>query len=268
MDYCTFFGFAQPPFRASLKANELLITPQLQNWKARFDFIVTHKLWGVLTGEVGAGKSTAMRWALEKLPHPEYKPILVTGSGGSVLETYRRILIALGQATPGSRARMWHTITQSFQEIAKTRVTPILVIDEASLLPLEVFKELHTLSQFECDSKPIVSVILMGQEDLLDKLSYPSSRPLASRITARMHLLAGDLEQTIAYAQHHLKIAGLTKSILEEATFTALHQAAGGIPRNINNLLRCALVTAAAEKRVLVTAEDIRIASTELFLNH
>lgn len=267
MDYMTFFGFEKQPFRSSLKSEELLITDQLQNWKARFDFVASHKLWAVLTGEVGAGKSTAIRWALETLPHPEYKPVLVTGCGGSVLETYRRILIALGQPAPGFRARMWQVITQSFLEITKDKITPILIIDEASLIPLEVFKELHTLTQFEYDSKPIVSMILAGQEDLIDKLSYPSSRPLASRITARMHLTAGDLNQTRAYVDHHLKIAGVRKTLLEESAVVALHQASGGILRNINNVMRCSLITAASERRQNITAEDIRIATTELFLN-
>lgn len=268
MDYLNFFGFSQHPFRASLRPEEILVTDQLNHWKARFDFVVTHKLWGVLTGEVGAGKSTAIRWALENLPHPEYKPILVIGSGGSVLEIYRRILMVLGQPVPGFRAKMWRGITESFREIARERVTPILVIDEASLLPLEVFCELHTLAQFDCDSKPILSVILAGQEDLIDRLSYPSSRPLASRVTTRMHLTAGDLNQTIAYVAHHLKIAGLSRPLFDQAALTALHQTSGGILRSINNLARCALIAAAHEKRQTVTPEDIRVASTELFLNH
>lgn len=267
MDYTTFFGFAKKPFSSSLKPDELLVTDQLQNWKARFDFVTSHKLWAVLTGEVGAGKSTAIRWAIQMLPHPEYKPILITASGGSVLEIYRRILMALSQPISGSRAKMYQAATTAFKDIANGGVTPILVIDEASLLALEVFKELHTLTQFDCDSKPLLSVILVGQEDLIDKLTYPASKPLASRITARMHLTAGDLNQTIDYVSHHLKIAGARTSLFEQPALMALHQASAGIPRNINNLSRCALITAASNKRQIVTADDVRVASTELFLN-
>lgn len=267
MDYLTFFGFTKKPFRSDLKTDEILVTEQLKNWQARFQFVTSHKLWGVLTGDVGAGKSTAIRWVIENLPHPEYKSIFVTAAGGSIIEIYRRILIALGLPLSGFKAHMFQTMTQSLKDIAAKEVTPILIIDEASLLSLEVFKELHTLTQFECDSKPILSVILVGQEDLMDKLTYPTSKPLASRITARMHLTAGNQDQTQAYVFHHLKIAGGKTSLFDETALMALHQASAGIPRNINNLARCALITATAEKRQIVTGEDVRVASTELFLH-
>lgn len=269
MDYRTFFGFIKEPFSSQLKSDEILITDQLANWRARFDFITSHKLWGLLTGEVGAGKSTAIRWAAESLPPPEFKPIMVTATGGSILELYRRILHAIGHPKmPGYRAKMIELIIQTFAELVSQRITPVLVIDEASLLRLEGFRELHILSQYHCDSKPIVSVILVGQEDLIDKLAYPSSKPLASRITARMHLVAGSSQDSINYVNHHLKIAGITTPPFDEPAMTALHQASGGIPRNINNLARCSLITAAAAKRQVVTAEDVRVASTELFLSH
>lgn len=267
MDYLTCFGFLRKPFDSNLKQEELLVTEQLQEWKARFDFVVTHKLWGVLTGEVGAGKSTAIRWSLNNLPHPEYKPILVTAGSGSVMEIYRRIMMALALPQCGVRAKMYQGIVCSFKEIASQGVTPILVIDEASLLSLEVFKELHTLTQYDCDSKPTLCVILVGQEDLIDKLTYPGSRPLASRITARMHFPATNEKQTADYIAHHLKIAGVRSTLFETQAITATHQASAGIPRNINNLARCALITAAAQKRQVVTTDDVRIASTELFLH-
>ena len=267
MDYLNHFGFAKKPFSQDLKWEDLLITDQLKEWQGRFNFVATHKLWAVLTGEVGAGKSTAVRWALNNLPHPEYRPIEITASAGSTIETYRRILMTLGIPLPGNRARMHHAIVATFKEITAQKITPLLIIDEASLLSLEAFKELHTLTQLDYDSKSMTVVILVGQEDLIDKLTYPSSRPLASRITARMHLTAGNEQQTADYMAHHLKIAGCRPTLFEPQAVTATHQASGGILRNINNLSRCALITAAAQKRQVVTPDDVRIASTELFLH-
>lgn len=268
MDYLTHFGFSRKPFGPDLRHDELLVTDQLAGWRGRFDFVVTHKLWGVLTGEVGAGKSTAVRWAIEGLRHPEYRPIPITAGSGSILETYRRLLITLGLPISGNRAKMHHAITQSIKDIASQKITPVLVIDEASLLALEAFKELHTLTQFDCDSKPTMSVILVGQEDLIDKLTYPASRPLASRITARMHLIAGNEQDTADYIEHHLKIAGVRPTLFEPQAITAIHQASAGIPRNINNIARNALITAAAQKRMVVVTDDIRVAASELFLHH
>lgn len=267
MDYLNHFGFAKKPFSSDLKGEDLLVTDQLRDWAGRFNFVATHKLWAVLTGEVGAGKSTAVRWALHNLPHPEYRPIEITACGGSVLETYRKILIALGIPFLGNRAKLHQAIVSTFRDIASQKITPLLIIDEASLLSLEAFKELHTLTQFDCDSKTIIVVVLVGQDDLIDKLTYPASRPLASRITARMHLASGNEQQTADYIAHHLKIAGVRPTLFEPQAITATYQASGGIPRNINNLARCALITAAAQKRQIVTPDDIRVASTELFLH-
>lgn len=268
MEYLSFFGFKQNPFPSNLKAKELLITDQLKHWHARFEFVTTHKLWGVLTGEVGAGKSTAVRWAMEQLSQPQFKPILITATNGTFLEVLRKILFALGHMNvAGIRAKMIHAIRQSFLDIHSQKITPVLIIDEASLLPLDVFRELHTLSQFDCDSKPVICVVLVGQEDLIDKLSYPTSRSLASRITARMHLTAGDMNQTSEYVRHHLKLAGGKETFFDEHAFTAIHQASGGLLRTINNLARCSLISAAAQKRQVVSADDIQVASSEMFLN-
>jgi len=268
MDYLTHFGFAKKPFGSELKIDELLQTQQLLEWRSRFNYVATHRLWGVLTGEVGAGKSTAIRFALESLPHPEYRPIVVTAGTGSILEMYRRILMTLGVPLTGSRAKMYQAIVYNIKEIAVQKITPILIIDEASLLALDAFRELHTLAQFDCDSKPTLAVILAGQEDLIDKLTYPTSRPLASRITARMHMTAGTENDSVEYIGHHLKIAGVRSTLFEPQAMTATHQVSGGILRNINNIARGALITAAAQKRQIVTVEDVRVASTELFLQH
>ena len=79
-------------------------------------------------------------------------------------------------------------------------------------LRLEVFSEIHTLCQFELDSKPWLPIILAGQSHLIDKLMYPGSRPLASRIVARSHLEGADRKQMESYLAHHLKLAGARKA--------------------------------------------------------
>jgi type II secretory pathway predicted ATPase ExeA len=86
---------------------------------------------------------------------------------------------------------------------------PLLIIDEASLLRLDVFAELHTLTQFKGDSKPLLPIILAGQNNLVDSLLYRTSLPLSSRIVARSHLEGVSRKHMEAYLAHHLKIAGI-----------------------------------------------------------
>jgi general secretion pathway protein A len=220
----------------------------------------------MVTGEVGSGKSTALRFATSRLHPSEYRLLWVTATSGSILELYRQIALELEVETASfSRALLTRKIRKSILELTlEKRQKVVLLIDEASLLRLDVFAELHTLTQFEGDSKPLLPVILAGQNNLLDKLYWRTSLPLASRIVARSHLKGVDRQGMEDYLNHHLKIAGLDHSVFTEQAITAIHQGSGGLFRKANHLARGALIAAAAEKCPQVSAEHVRLAATEL----
>lgn len=129
---------------------------------------------------------------------------------------------------------------------------------------LEIFAELHTLTQFDGDSKPLLPIVLAGQNNLVDLLLYRTSIPLSSRIIARCHLQAVSRTDMELYISHHLKIAGVNHSLFSEQAITAIHQGSGGLLRRANHLARGSLIAAANEKIQLVSAEHVRIAATEL----
>ena len=129
---------------------------------------------------------------------------------------------------------------------------------------IEVFAQLHTLLQFDFDSKPLVPLILCGQNTLIDKLMYHSSRPLASRVVGRSHLEGLTLKEMEGYLNHHLKIAGVKEHLFAEEAILAIQQGSGGLLRRANHLARGALVAAALEKNRTVSAEHVRAASTEI----
>ncbi len=127
--------------------------------------------------------------------HPsEYKILFVTASAGSILELYRQILSELGiDAGSSSRAVMIRKIKHEILEFARgKKMKVVLIIDEASLFQLGVFAELHTLTQFESDSKPFLPLVLTGQANLIDSLQYRNSMPLASRVVGKCHLQGVD----------------------------------------------------------------------------
>jgi type II secretory pathway predicted ATPase ExeA len=150
------------------------------------------------------------------------------------------------------------------EETAHKKQVPVLVIDEANLVRLEVFAEIHTLSQFEMDSKPLLPVILAGQNNLLDKLMYHTSRPLASRVIGRSHLEGLKAKDMAGYLKHHLEMAGISEQLFSDEAILAIHQGSGGLLRRANYLAKGALLAAAAEKCRMVAAEHVRIASTEI----
>ncbi len=144
------------------------------------------------------------------------------------------------------------------------KMQTVLIIDEASLLRMEVFAELHTLVQFEKDSRTWLPVILAGQPTLMDKIQYRASMPFASRIIARSHLEGLNMDGMKSYLIHHLKLCGASNLFSDQAV-TAIHQGTGGLLRKANNLVRGSLIAAAAEKSMTVSAEHVRIASSEIF---
>ncbi|MBW1896191.1 MAG: AAA family ATPase [Deltaproteobacteria bacterium] len=265
--YRAFFGLQREPFATDLQLKEILETRELQEVKARFDYALRLGGLALVTGEIGSGKSTALRYAAGHLHPSEYQVFYVTASSGSILELYRQVMAELGiERSSTSRAVMTGLIRKQIIELVESKkMKAVLVIDEASLLRLEVFAELHTLGQFRQDSKPWLPIILAGQGNLIDKLMYRASGPLASRIVARSHLEGLDQAGMKQYLEHHLRLAGIKTSFFDPAAVTAIHQGSGGLLRKANHLARGALIAAANSNSMSVIAEHVRLASTELF---
>lgn len=266
MSYRPFFGLSKEPFTADLDLDSILQTKGLLAVSQRVEYVMRIGAIGLVTGEVGAGKSTALRWTAGQLHPSRYKILWITATAGSILEVYRQLLAELDINTAASsRAVLTRLIRQQVQDLVSTKKQqPLLIIDEASLLRLDVFAELHTLTQFQGDSKPWLPIILAGQNNLADNLLYRTAIPLASRIVARSHLKAVNREDMEQYVLHHLGVAGMKNSPFEEQAITAIHQGSGGLFRKANHLARGALIAAAAEKSQTVTAEHVRMADSEL----
>ena len=266
-DYRTFFGFEKEPFRADLKITEILKTDELMAIKNRFDYTIRLGGIGLVTGDIGSGKSTSLRYSAAQMHPSEYHCFYVVASSGSILELYKKIMVELGiNKTSNSKAVMTELIGTEIRELVMVKkMKVVLIIDEASLLRLEVFTEFHTLCQFCQDSKPWLPIILVGQSNLIDKLMYRASAPLASRVIARSHMEGLNLDSMREYLLHNLNLAGVKTNLFEDAAITAIHQGSGGLLRKANNLARGALIAAANKQSMKASAEHVRLASTEIF---
>jgi general secretion pathway protein A len=266
-NYREYYGFKTEPFHSNISPKNLLRLPDMLATKERLDYALS--LGGVMlvTGEVGAGKSTTIRWALSHYHPSEIVLAHVIATSASLNELYKQFCWSLDlDVKAASRAYLARTFRGAVRDIVvgkKQKV--VLVIDEASLLRADVFSEIHTLTQFEHDSQSLISIVLLGQIVLLDKLTYRSSQPLASRVVTKTHLRAISREQMVEYLNHHLRVAGVKKPLFSDSAVTAIHQGSGGLLRSANHLARGGLIAAAVEGQDLVQPDHIRIASTELF---
>lgn len=266
-NYKHYFGFNKEPFPQDINIKEIYLRNSLTGLEKRFNYSLSLLCVNVITGDIGSGKSTGLRYVTSKLHPSKYKIIFVIANTGSIGEILRLICQGLNiDNHSSSMTRLNGIIKNQLIEIANIKQTPILIIDEAHLLRLEVFSEIHTLLQFEFDSKPLLPLILCGQTSLVDKLRYHSSRSLSSRVVGKTHLDGLKLKEMEEYLKHHLEIAGINEQLFTEDAVLAIHQGSGGLLRTANVLARGSLISAAENNKKNVTSEDVRIASTEIII--
>jgi type II secretory pathway predicted ATPase ExeA len=263
--YRSFFGLTREPFTQDIGIDNLYMLPGLAALTDRVRYAVETGGVNVISGEVGSGKSTSLRYATAKLHPSAYRIIALIAHPGTIRELYRQICLCLDHECPAhSITILLATVRGALREIAAQKQTPVLLVDEAHLLRHEVFAQMHTIGQFDFDSKPLLPIILAGQNSLLDNLHFHSARPLASRVLGRSHLEGLKLADMQSYLKHHLEIAGVHDQLFSEQAIVAIHQGSGGLLRRANLLARGSLMAAAVEKCTMVAAEHVRIASTEI----
>lgn len=261
-----FYGLSRDPFPQNINIKDLYHLPSMRPMEERVMFSINQKAISIITGDVGSGKSTSLRYVASKCHDSEYHKINIIGGNYSLMELYRQILLSFGISFHSYQISIMFTkIRELIREIATRKVIPLLIIDEAHLFRDAVFAQLHTLLQFEYDSSPIMPMILCGQETLIDKLMSTNSRPLASRVLGRTHLEALNKDIMEKYLLHHLQIAGCKKKVLSEESIFAIHQGSGGILRKANSLAKAAMIAAVYEEANIISAEHVRIATTEIF---
>jgi general secretion pathway protein A len=265
MSYKHFFGFQKEPFAQDISLEDLYPLPGLQAATERFLYALQLGAVSLITGDVGSGKSTALRHASGKLHPSQYKVVSIVATTGPMADILRQICNGFDvDGQTNSLARLTRVLRSVVLEITQRKQIPVLIIDEASLMRLDIFAQLHTISQFDMDSKPLLPIVLAGQNNLIDKLMFHASRPLASRIIGKSHLEGLKHKDMAGYIKHHLKIAGVKEQLFPDEAILAIHQGSGGLLRRANLLAKGALIAAAHEKCQVVSPEHVRMASTEI----
>ncbi|MDD5090536.1 MAG: AAA family ATPase [Candidatus Wallbacteria bacterium] len=263
--FINFFGFQREPFPHNMDIGKLYHFPGLSEMTERFKYTVSVCMVHVITGAVGSGKSTSLRYACSLFHPARHKIIPVIANTGSMIELLKQISFSLDlDMKTNSITNLLRGVKQVFKEIFGKKLLPILVIDEAHLMRERIFFQMHTLLQCEEFPDRSVPLILCGQNSLIDKLVYHTAGALASRVIGKTKFEGLDLAHMTEYINHHLAIAGIKDNLFAEAAITAIHQGSGGVLRKANNLARGALVAAAGRNSKLVSADHVRIAATEI----
>ncbi len=270
--YMRFFGLNQEPF-------SLAPDPRYLYMSKRHREALAHLLYGVgggggfvlLSGEIGAGKTTVCRCFLEQIPkrcnvayifNPKLTQIELVKS---ICDEFR-IPYLVDPHAPATVKTYVDALNEFLLKTHAVGQNNVLIIDEAQLLAVDVLEQLRLLTNLETNEKKLLQIVLIGQPELRTMLEKPELEQLAQRVVARFHLRALSEKETEHYIRHRLSVAGMTRAIpFDRKALQRVFAIARGVPRRINLLCDRAMLGAYAHGRHQIDTEMVEKSAREVF---
>ncbi len=264
--YTNLFNLKELPFRLSPDPQFLYLSKNHSRAKAYMESTIWFTDgFVVITGEIGAGKTTLIETFLHEL-EKDVVVAQINQTQVSTVEFLQAVLVQFGFSPfQMKKAELIATLNAFLieQHVAGRKV--LLIIDEAQNLTLRTLEEVRMLSGVETTKEKVLRIILAGQPGLSTKLDSPELVQLAQRVRLRFHLSALTREDMQAYILHRLEVAGSNgRTIFAEDTYPLLYRYSGGVPRLINTLCETAIMAAYTSDRDHVLLEDVESAIGEL----
>jgi general secretion pathway protein A len=265
--YTEYFALQEPPFSLTPDPRYLFMSERHREGLA-------HLLYGVrqpggfvqLTGDIGSGKTTLCRCLIRQLP-ADTDVALVLNPRLSVMELLEVVCDELRISYPphcGSNKILIDALNQRLLEIHAAGRRTVIIIDEAQNLSPDVLEQVRLLTNLETTQEKLLQIILIGQPELLSILKSRKLRQLSQRITARYHLQPLSKDETCAYIQHRLLVAGRREPLFTRKAMRLVYRLSGGVPRLVNIICDRALLGAYASDKNRVTAGIVRRAAREI----
>ena len=261
----SYYGFTRTPFGRNLAPGMLHRHRAHAEAVARIGWCVTEQAIGVITGEVGAGKTVAVRAALANLDASRHTIVYLGNPATGTRGIYAGIVTALGGVPRFHKAALIPQTVQLLAAEADERGRAVIVVlDEAHLLDTEQLEELRLLTSADMDSHSPFTCLLVGQPTLRRKIKLGTFAALDQRIALRYAMTGMQPEETATYLTHHLKLAGRSDTLFSDDAVALIHQVSRGLPRAVNNLAIQSLVAAYATSKTIVDESSTRAAVTEV----
>jgi type II secretory pathway predicted ATPase ExeA len=264
--YLDLFKLKELPFRLSPDPQFLYLSKQHARAKAYMESTIWFTDgFVVITGEIGAGKTTLIESFLKEI-QTDVVVAQINQTQVTAVDFLQAVLVQFGFSPfKMKKAELIATLNNFLIEQHGAGRKVLLIVDEAQNLSLRVLEEIRLLSGVETTKEKVLRIILAGQPELNEKLDAPELIQLAQRIRLRFHLSTLSAAEMRAYIEHRLEVAGAgDRQIFAEDTFSELYRYTGGVPRLVNTLCDTAMMSAFASNRDGVTVGDVATAVDEL----
>jgi general secretion pathway protein A len=262
--YVAFFGFSLAPFVKEIQDGDLWLPPSKQDVVDGLCEAAAERECAFLLGDPGLGKTCVLRAVRHRLPPTQFRLTYCHNATLGKRDFYRQLCLALGLSPSATAAAVFYAVSSHVQELGKERLHPVFLLDEAHLLHADTLDHLHILLNYEWDSRALLSLVLIGLPELLDRLELRRNRSLLSRIHRRFILSPLTQDDTADYLRTRLRLAGCDRELFALEAVALLHEHAGGALRDLDRLATAALRDAARKKRKVIDAEILqRILDTE-----
>jgi type II secretory pathway predicted ATPase ExeA len=254
----------EPPFTKETADKDLWVPSSREPLIDEVVEACTERGHALLTGEAGVGKTCILRALRVRLPEAGFRLTYCHNATLGRRDFYRHVCLTLGLETKATAAAVFYTIATHVQQLGKEKVHPVFLIDEAHLLHQDVLEHLHILTNFEWDSKALLSLLLVGLPETRSRLALGKHRSLWSRIHTRVELPEGGPADTAEYLQHRLSKAGATREVFTSDAIALVHEATEGRLRDIDRIATAALKAGARRRLRQIDRGVIAAVSTDM----
>jgi len=251
------FNITEIPFTKEIKTNILFLHPQFKELTSRLQMLFESRGIGLFTGEVGCGKSTAIRSVLDKLSATTHRVVYLYRGLDNIGSFYAQIAAELGIIPKFRKADVANQVLAAIAELyTQQKIQTVLVIDEAHLLKAEIFDEIRLLHNCQFDSCDYLATALVGQPPLKKMITYTKFLPLRQRISYSYHISALAKDQAYEYFQHQLNSVKASQKIFFDNAMETVIVASKGIPRMINNIALKSMYHAVVDKKLSAVDQE------------
>jgi type II secretory pathway predicted ATPase ExeA len=264
-----FYGFTSLPFSRTLATKDLFPTASQKELGARLTYLVRERSVGLITGDIGSGKSTAVRAFAASLDFNRYLVIYLANPTTGMTGLYRDLLLQLGYEPPFGQARLVARIRIALEEIQVSKHrAPVVVLDEAHLLTQPMLEQLRLLFSDKMDSQSLATLVLVGHPDLRRTLHLTVHEAFNQRLAVRYHLGPLDLQETLGYIKHQIRVAGYTAGpLFTDDALQRIFEYTKGVPRRINQLCTTALMAGLIDQKSVIEESTLRKAIADIDLD-